>query len=133
MKAFQYVNGSHRRVVHEDEILPSLNGPDGANVQKVLALELKESVTFPSGATWTRVEDDAPKLHTIVCNRRTTTPCKYCNAPHTKLCDYPVERNGKAGTCDIPMCDRCAQRGGANIDYCRPHAKMMRTGGAAAR
>jgi hypothetical protein len=133
VKAFEQVNGSHRDVFHEEDLLPALNTDDAPRVREVLALDLNQSLVFPSGVKWTRVADDTPKLHTIVCGRRTTTPCKYCHAPHTKLCDYPVERKGKAGTCDIPMCDRCATRGGTNIDYCQAHAKMVRRGGAVAR
>jgi len=140
MKAFQYEYGSLQRVVHENEIAPALAGGSGevdgpaANVRKVLGLELNEAVTFPSGAKWTRLADDTPKFTAIICRGRgSAKPCKYCSASHTKLCDYPVTRNGKFETCDIPMCDRCTTRGGPNVDYCRPHAKMVRTGGAAQR
>jgi hypothetical protein len=134
MKAFEMVNGAHRSVFHEPDFAEDLKGQYAANVRQVLALEVGQSVRFPGGVEWTRVPDDSPKTTAIICSRATRrAPCKYCGAPHTKLCDYPVERNGKPGTCDIRMCDRCATNGGHEIDYCRPHAKMVKGAGLADR
>lgn len=64
----------------------------------------------------------------IVCSRRTARECHYCakRVSDTRLCDYPVTRSGKPATCDVVMCARCATPGGKNIDYCRPHAQLMR-------
>jgi hypothetical protein len=63
----------------------------------------------------------------IVCTRGTRGTrqprCSGCGAPGAdKLCDYPVVRaNGKAGTCDRPLCERCAVSVGVGRDYCGPH------------
>lgn len=62
----------------------------------------------------------------IVCTRGPAKRCKWCQRPSTKLCDFPVKRNGKAGTCDASMCDRCAVTVpglGVSLDYCPPHAR----------
>lgn len=135
MKAFQQDLGSLHEVFHEPEIVAALEDigsvADQENIRKVLALDVGQEVTFDSGVQWKRLPDDTPKTFSIICHRGKMTPCKYCGRDHTKLCDYPVKRGGKEGTCDIPLCDRCTTKGGPNIDYCRPHAKLMRTGATA--
>ena len=58
----------------------------------------------------------------IVCGRPRPRPCAYCGAPHTRLCDYPLDKNvAEYRTCDTPMCDRCTHRAGREEDYCREH------------
>ena len=52
--------------------------------------------------------------------------CKWCGGPIAKLCDYPVKRDGKEGTCDAPMCARCATSIAPDVDYCPPHARHHR-------
>lgn len=47
-----------------------------------------------------------------------------CNAKSSKLCDYPVTRNGVQGTCDRPLCSRCAVSQGKDVDYCPEHARV---------
>jgi len=76
---------------------------------------------------WSKTIYDATgKPMGIACGR---SPFKACSTPgcrnHAdKLCDYPVTRkNGKAGTCDRPMCSRCAKNVGPDRDYCGVHAR----------
>lgn len=52
--------------------------------------------------------------------------CKWCSRPLAKLCDYPVKRNGVMGTCDAPMCERCATAVDADTDYCPPHERHQK-------
>ncbi|MES2339267.1 MAG: hypothetical protein V4537_14330 [Pseudomonadota bacterium] len=40
------------------------------------------------------------------------------------MCDYPVVRKGKPGTCDARMCGRCRTSKGDDLDACPPHAKV---------
>jgi len=61
----------------------------------------------------------------IICTRYRAKPpsrCRYCGRPCTKLCDFPVERNGKVTTCDAKMCGWCATHVGHEKDLCRAHA-----------
>ena len=44
------------------------------------------------------------------------------------LCDFPVTRAGKVGTCDAKLCDRCRVRVGPDKDHCPPHAKVKPPG-----
>ncbi len=75
---------------------------------------------------------EKPVLVPIVCHIRwakralcNATPG--CNRPHVALCDYPVERKGKKGTCDIRMCERCrwAVPGKDDTDYCPVHRRHV--------
>jgi hypothetical protein len=75
-----------------------------------------ETVKLPGGIT------------AIVCGRgrKKPKPCICCGKPSTKLCDFRTgERTHAQGwiTCDKPLCDACAVRGGTNIDYCPDHPK----------
>jgi hypothetical protein len=49
-----------------------------------------------------------------------------CYGVEEKLCDYPVTRKGKPGTCDRKLCSRCAVNVGPNKDYCPPHARVAK-------
>ncbi len=61
----------------------------------------------------------------IVCTRgRTTRQCRYCTGAADRLCDYPVVRDGKRGTCDAPICSRCTTRIAGDGDLCRAHAPL---------
>lgn len=82
----------------------------------------------------------------IVCSRGRRHNCQFCPRRATKQCDFPIFRNGKKGTCDAWMCDRCAQtqhKAGcafvlgddhgvivernctctSDLDYCPPHER----------
>jgi hypothetical protein len=60
----------------------------------------------------------------IVCGPRAQTkPCVTCGSPGTVLCDYPVKRNGKDGTCDRPSCRKHATPVDKDKDYCAAHAQ----------
>jgi len=60
----------------------------------------------------------------IVCTRgRRPKPCVHCRQPSSRLCDFPVERNGKAGTCDAALCARCTWAISGDRDLCRAHVK----------
>lgn len=64
--------------------------------------------------------------YVVVCTgrqRRTRCDTPGCGRWTEALCDYPVVRNGKPGTCDRKMCDRCRTKKGENIDHCPPHVK----------
>jgi hypothetical protein len=43
-----------------------------------------------------------------------------CGRWSSKLCDWPTG-NGK--TCDRPLCDECAVKGGREIDFCPSHSQ----------
>jgi hypothetical protein len=64
----------------------------------------------------------------IACSRgerhRCSTPG--CQNDGTKQCDFPVKRNGKPGTCDRYICQKCAMRVGPDLDYCGPHARQAK-------
>ncbi len=63
----------------------------------------------------------------IICSRgrRSRSPCGVpgCGKPHTRLCDHPVTRKGRAGTCDAKLCDGHAHHYEPDTDLCAPHAK----------
>jgi len=136
MKCFEYVRTMQMSVCSEKDVQKSIDelppdSPSRENGAKILALAIGESIAFPSGTSFKRIEDDSQRLGhvAILCTRgRRTTRCKYCGQPSTKLCDFKVARKA---TCDTPLCDRCATSGGSNIDYCRPHAKLVQQGAAA--
>jgi hypothetical protein len=63
----------------------------------------------------------------IVCNReRRTCATPGCSKQTRKQCDFPVTRNGKAGTCDRYLCSGCAVSVGPNVDHCPPHARAAK-------
>jgi len=56
----------------------------------------------------------------ILCRSGRRPRCKFCNTGvATKLCDHPVLN----GTCNAPMCDRCATNIGPEMDYCPLHTR----------
>lgn len=60
----------------------------------------------------------------FICGgRRLLRPlaCLWCSYPHTKLCDFPVKRNGKWASCDHRICDSHATTIRPNVDYCPDH------------
>jgi len=61
----------------------------------------------------------------IVCTRgRRVKQCSSCSRAGDRLCDFPVERVGKAGTCDRSICHRCSTRISGERDLCRAHAPL---------
>lgn len=54
----------------------------------------------------------------IVCGRGFRRKRCACGRPATKLCDHPKPRRG---TCDAPLCDRCAVNIGPDRDLCPTH------------
>lgn len=66
----------------------------------------------------------------FVCGPR--TPRKRCSTPScdgtaTALCDYPVTRKGKEGTCDAKLCSRCRRPQAApGTDLCQAHDRMSK-------
>jgi hypothetical protein len=50
-----------------------------------------------------------------------------CDRPQAALCDYPVERKGRKGTCDTSMCATHRTSVGPNRDHCPAHAKATAT------
>jgi hypothetical protein len=73
---------------------------------------------------WTKFKDRDGVEHMVHLNvsapRRKR--CAFCTCPDAKaLCDYPVVRNGKAGTCDKPCCFRHRRHVGDNRDHCMDH------------
>jgi hypothetical protein len=52
-------------------------------------------------------------------------PCSTpgCRGFGSVLCDYPIIRGGKAGTCDRRCCRTCAVKVGPNRDHCGVHAR----------
>jgi hypothetical protein len=70
--------------------------------------------------------DDGTPFVAITCSRERPRACSSCGA-HVRvgvLCDAPVTRKGKAGTCDRFCCRKCAVNVGPNRDYCAPHARV---------
>ena len=61
-------------------------------------------------------------------SRRSQCSTPSCTNYSSKLCDYPVTRNGQPTTCDAKICDRCATSVGPDKDYCRPHAQLAAKG-----
>lgn len=59
----------------------------------------------------------------IACGRARKR-CRYCNGGADRLCDFPVLRDGKRGTCDAPICSRCTTRIAGDGDLCRAHAPL---------
>lgn len=74
---------------------------------------------------WSKVINLGNGVTAIACG---SSPRQKCSTPgctrHAgKLCDYPVTRKGKPGTCDRAVCDRCATSIAPDVDYCAPHAR----------
>lgn len=44
--------------------------------------------------------------------------CKHCGQPATLLCDWPRG----SGTCDAPICIRCAVTVDADLHQCQAHS-----------
>jgi len=58
----------------------------------------------------------------IVCTgRRRQRKCA-CGNPATLECDFPTPHKA-SGTCDKPLCKRCAVRVGPNLDHCPDHPR----------
>ncbi len=63
--------------------------------------------------------------YAIVCSSGNRPKrCSVCGGPGGKLCDFPLMGRLAGKTCDRPLCAKCATSGGAEIDYCPPHARM---------
>ncbi len=61
----------------------------------------------------------------IVCGTRRRQRCK-CGRPGTLLCDWKVPTK-QSGTCDAPICDRCATSPAPDKDLCPKHAAEFET------
>ena len=59
----------------------------------------------------------------IACSGGRRQRCK-CGARATLLCDWRVERR-KSGTCDAPICTRCATSPAREKDLCPAHAEAF--------
>jgi|UPI000689E282 hypothetical protein len=55
----------------------------------------------------------------IICSSRTRQRCA-CGRPATLLCDWKVPTR-KSGTCDAPVCARCAYQPAPGKDLCPEH------------
>lgn len=62
----------------------------------------------------------------IICTRGQSRKlrCSSCSGVGNWLCDFPIERAGKATTCDRPICHRCTTRISGDRDLCRAHAPL---------
>lgn len=58
----------------------------------------------------------------IVCTRERRRGCIECGAPADKLCDWKVPER-RSGTCDAPLCSRCATSPAPEKDLCPAHAR----------
>ncbi len=69
--------------------------------------------------------DPDGKFTAIVCTRgKRPIKCSVCGLSGGKLCDFPLMGPKTGKTCDRSLCSKCAVSGGADIDYCPPHARM---------
>lgn len=68
-------------------------------------------------------------LVAIVCSRGgpRPKPCVYCGSRSSRLCDFPVLRDGKRATCDDALCSGCTTRIAGDGDLCRAHAVVWDT------
>lgn len=74
----------------------------------------------------------------FICSRSRSkkTPCYKCGKPATKLCDFrnyetlrykddygrkKVFEIASIDTCDRPMCAKCSNNAGGDIDFCDEH------------
>ncbi len=67
-------------------------------------------VTLPGGGT------------AIVCGIRRRQRCA-CGRPATLICDWKT--TSRSGTCDAPVCVRCATSPAEGKDLCATHAKAF--------
>lgn len=72
-------------------------------------------------------------LEVVTCSPRGSGKAESCQHPgcgyrSNSLCDYPVTRRDKVGTCDRRMCEehRYPREGGK--DYCAVHDKISKGG-----
>lgn len=66
----------------------------------------------------------------IVCGRgHRAKPCHYCGHRSSFMCDHPVIRNGKRGTCDTPLCEQCCNEVAKETDLCRAHFGLWQRNG----
>lgn len=58
----------------------------------------------------------------IICSRgrQERKKCAFCGRTANYYCDYPV---GGGETCDKPLCKKCRELVGEELDYCPKHAK----------
>jgi hypothetical protein len=69
-----------------------------------------------SPCIWTTLPDGT-RVH-IKMARQRRKMCRFCaTADGLYLCDFPVGD----GTCDAPMCRKCATNVGPDTDYCPNH------------
>jgi hypothetical protein len=63
---------------------------------------------------------------TVIACSRGDTRCrvKGCHRRFEVLCDYPVTRNGRIGTCDRKVCRQHAWVVGDDRDFCDRHAGL---------
>jgi hypothetical protein len=55
-----------------------------------------------------------------------------CGRAQAALCDYPVEKKGKRGTCDFSMCETHRTKVGPNRDHCPAHVALAKQGAGSA-
>ncbi len=70
----------------------------------------------------------APGVMAIVCSRgrrRKAPPCSVpgCDRDSVSLCDFPVTREGREGTCDKELCSSHRTHVGTDLDYCPAHSR----------
>lgn len=56
------------------------------------------------------------------CSRGSRSKQCACGRTSAALCDFPVLRDGKVTTCDVPLCRSCARHIREEFDLCRSHA-----------
>lgn len=61
--------------------------------------------------------DDKGKAEGFICGK-SIKPCHFCGAMTDYLCDYPI---GNSKTCDLPLCDKHANKSGGDVDFCPIH------------
>ena len=138
MKVYRYMRGSHIENVTEEKVRAEkarAHEKYHANADKVLALEIGQSVTFDSGATYKRLPDDTGAFMAIVCTRGSRKRCnfkrsareKMCGADAHVLCDF---RTAPGKTCDAPPFPRHSVPVGKNVDYCIEHQQPATAKGA---
>ena len=64
----------------------------------------------------------------IVCTRERAKRCKECGAAASRQCDFPLRGRAAGRTCSAYLCERCAVRTTAGLDYCPPHARIAAKG-----
>jgi hypothetical protein len=81
------------------------------------------------------IRDGAGKAIGIACTSRPRLRCATagCTGEGSVLCDYPITRRNRAGTCSRRVCGKCAKHVGPKLDYCPPHARLHDEGAAERR